>query len=73
VILTDGVHLVSDQSLEELHAFAARIGLTRRRFHGVRRRPPHPHYDLKAFRGRALVYGAREVETRDLLRRMVRS
>ncbi len=72
MILTDGVHLVSDDSLDELHVFADCIGLARRRFHGVRR--GHPHYDQKPnLRGRALVYGAREVETRELVRRMVRS
>lgn len=71
MIFTDGVHLVSDTSLDELHAFAERLGLSRRRFHGLRK--GHPHYDTKAnLRGYALMDGAREVKTLELVRRMVR-
>ena len=71
MILTDGIHLVSDRSLAELHEFAERLGLGQHRFRGVRR--GHPHYDTKAqLRGYALIDGAREVDTRELLRRMVR-
>lgn len=45
----DGVrwcHMVSDASLEELHEFAAKLGLKRAWFQPC---PPHPapHYDLK--------------------------
>lgn len=43
MIYTDGVHVVAD-SLEELHAWAKRVGIGRHRFHGMRRR--HPHYDV---------------------------
>lgn len=39
MILTDRLHLVSDESLAELHAFAAGIGLKRRWYQ-------RGHYDL---------------------------
>lgn len=42
MIYFDGVHLSAD-SLDELHAFAERIGLKRCWFHG---RARHPHYDI---------------------------
>ena len=45
-------HLVSDASFEELHAFAARLGIPRRFFQG-------DHYDLpEHLRARALELGA---------------
>jgi hypothetical protein len=57
-------HLVSDTSFEELHAFAAWIGIPRHRFQG-------DHYDLPPHvRARAVEHGAREVSTRELTRRM---
>jgi hypothetical protein len=57
-------HLVSDASFEELHAFAAALGIPRRYFQG-------DHYDLPAhLRARALERGAQPVGTRELLARM---
>ena len=57
-------HLVSDASFEELHAFAARLGIPPRFFQG-------DHYDLPPWlRERAVELGAEEVDTRDLLQRM---
>ncbi len=57
-------HMVSDESFEELHAFAARLGIPRHRFQG-------DHYDLPAFvHARALEQGAVEVSTRELTVRM---
>ena len=57
-------HLVSDASFEELHAFAARLGIPRRFFQG-------DHYDLPAhLRARALELGAAPVATRELIARM---
>lgn len=41
MIYTDGVHLAAD-TLDELHAFARRLGLRREWFQDGR----HPHYDL---------------------------
>ncbi|WP_432525962.1 DUF4031 domain-containing protein [Kineococcus auxinigenes] len=57
-------HLASDRSLEELHAFAADLGLPRRSFEG-------DHYDVPAeLVGRAVARGAEPVTTRELLRRL---
>jgi Protein of unknown function (DUF4031) len=57
-------HLVSDASFEELHAFAAALGIPRRFFQG-------DHYDLPAhLRAPALVHGAEAVTTSELLARM---
>jgi len=58
-------HLVSDADFEELHAFAARLGIPRHRFQG-------DHYDLPPhLRSRAVELGAEEVSARDLTGRMV--
>jgi hypothetical protein len=61
---THWCHLVSDSSFEELHEFAARLGIPRHRFQG-------DHYDLPPHvRARAVALGAVEVGTRELTRRM---
>lgn len=72
ILIDSSGHMVSDTSLEELHAFARRIDLGRSWFRGVRRR--HPHYDLTTptRRAEALYAGAKEVSSADLARRMVR-
>jgi hypothetical protein len=61
-ILTDGVHLISDQSAEELHRFAQGIGLKREWFQ-------RDHYDLMSDRtARAATRaGARIVSTRAIV------
>lgn len=57
-------HLVSDESLEELHAFADAAGIPARGF-------DHDHYDVPAERWDALVArGAEAVSGRELLRRL---
>lgn len=57
-------HLVSDTSLEELHAFAARLGLPHRSFDS-------DHYDVPAeIRRRAIELGAEPVTSRELLVRL---
>jgi hypothetical protein len=57
-------HLVSDESFDELHAFAERLGLPKRAFHG-------DHYDLpEAHRPAAIALGATAVGSRELLRRL---
>ena len=62
-------HMVSDRSVEELHAFASEIGLRRRWF----QQGPRPHYDLRPSKRRlAVAKGAKEVNTRVLVRRMAR-
>ena len=60
-------HLVSDSSLDELHAFARAAGIPERGF-------DHDHYDVPAERYRALIEaGAVAVESRELLARLVAS
>jgi hypothetical protein len=57
-------HMVSDAGFDELHAFASAMGIPRRRFQG-------DHYDLHpALRDRAVVLGAVEVATGELVQRM---
>jgi predicted kinase len=57
-------HMATDGSWEELHAFAARLGLRRAWFQG-------DHYDLPPHgRDAAVALGAREVGTGELLLRM---
>jgi hypothetical protein len=57
-------HLVSDESMDELHAFAARIGIPRRGFHG-------DHYDIpEDHRPEVVAAGAVPVSSRELLRRL---
>ena len=57
-------HLVSDTDLDELHAFAASVGIPRRGFQG-------DHYDIpEEFRPDVVAAGATEVGSRELLRRL---
>ena len=57
-------HLVSDESHDELHAFAAELGIPRHVFQG-------DHYDLpEDHRARAVALGATEVGSRELVRRL---
>ena len=57
-------HLVSDESLDELWAFADAAGLPRRGFQG-------DHYDVPDdHRAELIAAGAVEVESRELVRRL---
>lgn len=57
-------HLVSDTSHDELHAFAAALGLPARAFH-------RDHYDLPDdWWDRAVAAGATPVDPRELVRRL---
>lgn len=54
-------HLVSDTSYDELHAFAAQLGIPRRAFQG-------DHYDVpETLREEALALGAVAVTSRQLV------
>ena len=66
MIITDGIHLGSDLSLDELHEFAQRIGLKRTWFQNHLK---HPHYDLTTQRMalKAISHGAKQVSTRQFL------
>ena len=60
-------HLVSDSSIEELHAFAERAGLPRRSF-------DLDHYDVPEERIAALTaLGAEQVSAHELTRRLIAS
>ena len=60
-------HVVSDTSLEELHAFAAATGLPERSF-------DRDHYDVPAERWQALIdAGAVPVSNRELVTRLAAS
>jgi len=57
-------HLVSDESYDELHAFAERLGIPRRAFQG-------DHYDVPTdYRLKAIELGAEPVDARVLVRRL---
>ena len=57
-------HLVSDESYDELHAFADRLGIPRRAFQG-------DHYDVPTWvRDEAIALGATAVDSRELVRRL---
>lgn len=57
-------HLVSDESYDELHAFADGVGIPRRAFQG-------DHYDIpQSYREQMIAAGAIEVESRELVRRL---
>lgn len=57
-------HLVSDASAEELHRFAATLGIPRLAFQG-------DHYDIPAdLRERAITLGAEVVTGRELITRL---
>lgn len=60
-------HIISDGSYQELHQFAARLGILRDRFQG-------DHYDIpESLYERAVMLGAMEVSTKDLVKRLVAS
>lgn len=70
-ILTDGTHLVSDTSLQELHTFA----MEKLHFHmeWFQDKPGRPHYDLTTYMalGRAMHNGAKLVTPRELLQALL--
>jgi hypothetical protein len=58
-------HLIADTT-EELHAFAARLGLGRAGFHRNPTRPWKDHYDIPdAMRQAAIGLGARPITCRE--------
>jgi hypothetical protein len=61
---TTWCHMAGDGGFDDLHAFAARLGIPRRLFQA-------DHYDLPPhLRARAVALGAEEVGTRELTLRM---
>ena len=49
MIYTDGVHLVTTGAIDDLHAFATKIGIKREWFQDHK----HPHYDILSRKIRA--------------------
>ncbi|HEV7807575.1 MAG TPA: DUF4031 domain-containing protein [Solirubrobacteraceae bacterium] len=65
-------HLLADDP-DELHAFAARLGIERRRFQSKPRRPWVDHYDIDETRRRAAVAGgAIELTRRQVVEQIAR-
>lgn len=56
-------HLVSDESLDELHEFASRVGIPRRGFQGDHYDVPEEHHETLQRAGAQLV-GSRELVRR---------
>ena len=69
ILIDDTGHLASDTSWEELHDFAALIGLRRSWFQDD---PRHPHYDCTTAKKRrlAIARGAELVDTREMMFRL---
>jgi hypothetical protein len=66
MIYTDLTHLITDGYIDELHGFAASIGLKREWFQSHNR---HPHYDLMGFKkGLAVRAGAKVVSSKEIVR-----
>lgn len=68
MIYTDGTHMISSESLAELHEFALHtLGLPQRWFHAS---PRHPHYDLLTDESRELAFtsGAQRIRPREIIR-----
>ena len=64
MIWYDGIHMMTDcDDLEELHAEAERIGMSRAKFQD---HPTHPHYDVWGAPARKLTVNC---GSKDLLRR----
>ncbi len=68
MIYTDGIHICSDTSVEELHAFMAKVRIKRCWYHHSRN---HPHYDKPKGYSTDLLrgYGALLVRTRTLVKK----
>lgn len=70
-ILTDGTHLVSTKSEQELHDFAHKMGLRREWYQNKNGAARHPHYDLTTAQAvrRAIDKGALKVGEQELMKR----
>lgn len=68
MIYTDGVHIISDAGVQELHWFAERVGIGRWWFEN-RRDKNHPHYDRPRHvpTNKLVIKGARYATTRHIV------
>lgn len=66
MVYTDKIHLIAD-TLEELHSFAANIGMKAEWFQNHKR---HPHYDIwGTMLKKALSSGAVVISSKDLVQK----
>jgi hypothetical protein len=63
MIYTDGIHIISDISLEELHTYCARVGIKRCWFHSGSR---YPHYDIPKKMRQTVLPDAKVVTSREI-------
>jgi len=70
IIFDDFGHMVSTESVEELHAFARKIGLKREWYQTPGYGDRFAHYDLTTSRmmRKAANFGAKKVDPRELLK-----
>lgn len=66
MIYSDGVHLISDQGLDDLHRYAESIGIKRCWFHNT---PRFPHYDIP--KGKRPGFFTRYVDVRQVTSREI--
>jgi hypothetical protein len=68
MVYTDRVHMIAS-SIEELHEFAAKIGLHKCYYRNPRKKR-HPHYDLmnEKIREKAIEHGAIVVTDREIVK-----
>lgn len=65
MIFTDGIHLVSNKDIEELHSFAEKIGLKKEWFQDHKK---YKHYDLFGNKtALAISNGAKLVTAREIV------
>jgi hypothetical protein len=69
MIYTDGIHIISDAGVQELHWFAERAGIGRWWFENKRNKK-HPHYDKPKFitTNQLITRGAHYVTSKHLVR-----
>jgi hypothetical protein len=67
MIYTDGTHVISDISLDELHAFAKLIGFKKEWFQDNKK---YQHYDLTTKRAyiRAIKAGAKKITSKEIIK-----
>lgn len=69
MIYTDGVHIISDVGVQELHWFAERAGIGRWWFENKRGKK-HPHYDRPKHiaTNQLIIKGAKYVTSKHILK-----
>jgi hypothetical protein len=69
MIYTDGIHLISDNNLNELHEFAIKIGLKKEWFQDHK----FQHYDIwNSKLNKALENGAIKISSKEIIKKLRR-